>query len=64
MVKILIKGLTEVLSKVVLSLFTEKMLEWMLWKVARLIVESTKTPHDDAFLDKLEGVYNEKGAAE
>lgn len=57
MIGMLIGGLKAVLGKILVSLLTEGMLEWMFWKVAKLIVASTKTEHDDEFLAKLEEVY-------
>ena len=57
MVNLLVSGLKSIGVRVITSLLTEKMLEWVFWKVARLIVASTKTPHDDEFLEKLEEAY-------
>lgn len=57
MVGLLAKGIKVIGTKVLISLFSEKMLEWVFWKVAKLIVASTKTPHDDAFLVELEKAY-------
>lgn len=57
MIGILAKGVQAVGVRVLTSLLSEKMLEWVFWKVAKLIVVSTKTEHDDEFLAKLEEVY-------
>ena len=57
MVNLLVSGLKSIGVRVITSLLTEKMLEWMFWKVAKLIVASTKTAHDDEFLEKLEEAY-------
>ena len=57
MIGMLTGGIKLLGKKVIISLLSEKMLEWMFWKVARLIVASTKTVHDDEFLEKLEEAY-------
>lgn len=54
---LLVSGIKMLGTRVILSLLSEKMLEWCFWKVAKLVVQSTKTPHDDEFLEKLEEVY-------
>lgn len=57
MIGLLTGGVKSIGIRVLTSLLSEKMLEWMFWKVARLIVASTKTEHDDEFLAKLEEAY-------
>lgn len=58
---VLLKALTTILTRLLASMATEKLLEWAMFKVADAIVKSTKTAHDDAFLVKLKDVYNEQG---
>lgn len=57
MIGLLTSGVKSIGARVLVSLLSEKMLEWMFWRVARLIVASTKTEQDDEFLAKLEEVY-------
>lgn len=57
MIGLLAGGVKSIGTKILVSLLSEKMLEWTFWKVASLIVASTKTPHDDEFLAKLEEAY-------
>jgi|TARA_Y100000310_G_C20696871_1_gene826335 hypothetical protein len=54
---ILLKALTAVLTKLLASFATEALLEWVLFKIAHVIVEHTDTPHDDEFLVQLESIY-------
>lgn len=46
--------------KLLWSLISEKMVEWMFFKVAQMVVDHTKTPHDDEWLEKIKESYNEK----
>lgn len=57
MVGLLTSGIKAIGTRVLVSLLSEKMLEWCFWRVAKLIVVSTKTEHDDEFLAKLEEAY-------
>ena len=57
MMSILAKGVQAIGTRILMSLLSEKMLEWCFWRVAKLIVASTKTEQDDEFLAKLEEVY-------
>lgn len=47
-------------TKLLWSMVTEKMVEWMFFKVAQMVVSHTKTPHDDEWLAKIEESYNGK----
>lgn len=54
------RGATKFLTKLLVSLASEKMIEWAFFKVAESVVKSTKTPQDDAWLEKIREVYSEK----
>lgn len=45
-------------TKLLKTLATEAMVKYVFFQVARAIVDCTKTPHDNAWLDKLEKEYN------
>lgn len=61
MLQVLAKAVPALLTKVFMSLASEKMLEWFLFYVAEHIVKSTKTKHDDVFFEKVKEAYNEGG---
>ncbi len=54
---LLIKSLGTILTKVLVAAGSEAMLKWTLFKVAEAIVKSTKTAHDDEWLEKLKQEY-------
>ena len=54
---LLINTLGTILTKVLIASCSESMLKWTLFKVAEAIVKSTKTPHDDEWLEKLKKEY-------
>ena len=54
---VMIKALGSILTRLLASMATEKMLEYCLFKVAHLLVKKTNTIHDDEFLAKLEAMY-------
>jgi len=60
MVSVLLKALSAIILKLFAAMATEVLLEWLLFKVAKLIVDSTETKHDNEFLIKLKETY-EKG---
>ena len=47
MVSVLLKALGAILVKLFAAMATEVLLEWLLFKVAQLLVDSTKTKHDN-----------------
>ena len=57
---ILVKALLSVGTKLLASLATRELLEWALFKVADVVVESTETAHDDEFIKELKKSYNEQ----
>ena len=52
-----LKGTMSVLTKLFMSMASEKLIEWLLFYVAERVVKSTKTPHDDAFYAKIKEAY-------
>jgi len=54
---LLINTLGTILTKLMVASFSEAMLKWTLFKIAEVIVKSTKTPHDDEWLEKLKKEY-------
>lgn len=48
-----------VIKKILISLLSEKFLEWMFFWAASALVESTKTTKDDEFLKKAKEVYEQ-----
>lgn len=53
MLSIVLKPLISVSLKMFSVVATEVMVQWLLLKVGKVIVESTKNTHDDEFYDKL-----------
>ncbi|MGL5014219.1 MAG: hypothetical protein ACRC6V_08015 [Bacteroidales bacterium] len=47
----------KLIANIVLSLISEKFLEWALFNIAERIVKSTQTPHDDEWLAKVKESY-------
>ena len=54
------KGVTIFLTKLLTSLASEKMIEWVFFQIAEAVVKSTATPQDDAWLQKIKELYNNK----
>lgn len=53
----------KLLTKIAISMVSEKFLEWALFNIAEKIVKSTATPHDDEWLKKIKESYEDsKGA--
>lgn len=48
-----------ILKKILLSLLSEKFLEWLFFWAAKALVESTKTKKDDEFLTKVKETYEQ-----
>lgn len=47
----------KLLTKLAISLISEKFLEWALFNIAERIVKSTSTSHDDEWLAKIKEAY-------
>ena len=54
------KGVTVFLTKLLTTLASEKMIEWSFFQIAEAVTKSTATPQDDAWLQKIKGLYNNK----
>lgn len=54
-----LKALGVIVTKAFATLASQTLLEWLLFKVADALVESTKTPHDDMFLKKFKEGYEQ-----
>ena len=54
------KGATVFLTKLLTSLASEEMIEWAFFQIAESVVKSTNTPQDDAWLQKIKELYNNK----
>lgn len=54
------KGVTIFLTKLLTSIASEKMIEWAFFQIAEAVTKSTATPHDDAWLQKIKELYNNK----
>jgi cell division septal protein FtsQ len=59
-ISLILKSLLAVAGKALLALGTESMIKYGLFKIADVVVKSTKTKHDDEFLEKLKADYAEK----
>lgn len=49
--------LASLLKSLIMPLVTEKAIRALVIFAAEIAVESTKTPHDDAFLEKIKELY-------
>lgn len=47
----------KLLTKIAVSMVSEKFLEWALFNIAEKIVKSTETKHDDEWLAKIKESY-------
>ena len=52
--------LQKTVGSMLIKMATQSMLEWVLLWVADMIVESTKTPHDDRLLKQIKEALNAK----
>lgn len=57
MLQILLKALSAIVLKVIATLGSQQMLEWLLFKTAKMITDSTKTTVDDEFYVKFKKDY-------
>jgi hypothetical protein len=55
---IILKSLMAFGTKLLMSFASEKLIEWAFFYVADQIVKSTKTDHDDKFLEEVKKAYN------
>ena len=60
LIGLLTKGATLFLTKLLTSLASEKMIEWAFFQIAEAVVKSTATSQDDAWLQKIKELYNNK----
>lgn len=60
MIHVLLKALMSILTRIFMAAASEKMIEWLLFRIADEVVKSTKTPHDDEFLKEIKAAYNKK----
>lgn len=54
----ILAALRAIFIKLIASIATKSLLEWVLFWVADMIVKSTKMEQDDVFLAKLKEAYN------
>lgn len=59
MISVLIKAAMSFATKLLMSFASEKLIEWAFFYVAEQIVKTTKTPHDDKFLEQAKKAYHE-----
>ena len=59
MIQVVVKGLMGFGTKILMSLASEKLIEWMFFYFAGEIVKSTKTKHDDKFLAEIKKAYSD-----
>lgn len=55
--QIILAALKAIFTKLILATASEKVLEWLLFWVVDMIVNSTETPKDDEFAQKIKSVY-------
>ena len=59
MISVLIKAAMSFATKLLMSFASEKLIEWAFFYIAEQIVKTTKTPHDDKFLEEAKKAYKE-----
>ena len=59
-IELFTKGVTIFLTKLLTSLASEKMIEWAFFQIAESVTKSTATSQDDAWLQKIKELYNNK----
>lgn len=59
MVSVLLKAGAAVMTKLLMAMASEAVIEWFLFYVAEQIVRNTKTQHDDEFYTKIRKAYYE-----
>ena len=60
MIQALLKAAMTFGTKLFMSLASEKLIEWLFFYVAGEIVKTTKTIHDDKFLEEVKEAYGKK----
>ena len=63
MIQVLVKSLLGFGTKMLMSLASEKLIEWTFFYLAGEIVKSTKTKHDDQFYEEIKKAYKGKEEA-
>lgn len=56
---LLTMAIKSLLTKLAVSLISEKFLEWAFFNIAERIVKSTETPHDDVWFEKIKESYKD-----
>lgn len=56
----ILKGFMAFGTKLLMTFASEKLIEWAFFYIASEVVKSTKTPHDDEFLEKAKQAYEGK----
>lgn len=56
----ILKGIMAFGTRLLMSLASEKLIEWAFFYVAEQVVKTTKTPHDDQFLEQAKKAYEQK----
>ncbi|AUR92817.1 hypothetical protein NVP1177O_52 [Vibrio phage 1.177.O._10N.286.45.E10] len=57
MIQVLVKSLLGFGTKMLMSLASEKLIEWVFFYLAEQIVKSSKTKHDDKFFAEIKRAY-------
>ncbi len=57
MIQVILKAVMTFGTKLLVSLGSEKLIEWAFFYLAQHIVKATKTPHDDKFLEEVMKSY-------
>ena len=57
MIQAIVKGIIGFGTKMLMSLASEKLIEWLFFYLAGEIVKSTKTEHDDKFYEEIKKAY-------
>lgn len=55
----ILKGIMAFGTKLLMSFASETLIEWAFFYVAEQVVKTTKTPHDDKFLEQAKKAYAE-----
>lgn len=63
MIALLIKAFINVGTKLLVSLASESLIEWAFFKIAKAVVDSTETPHDNEWFEKIKQNYDESQQA-
>lgn len=58
MIALLTKAVIGFGTDLLFKMASKPLIEWVFFRVAEGIVKSTKTEHDDEFLEKVKEIYN------